>query len=71
MDITTRLRGKRVASAQCNGHVLNLRMENNDDICIAWVDDNGRPIKGRPVLQTVGGRLVARDLRDLIRAPQL
>lgn len=53
----------------CNGHVLNLRMENRDDICIEWVDDNGAPIKGRPVIRSSGGRLVARSLHDLIRTP--
>jgi hypothetical protein len=69
MDITARLRGKRVAAVLCNGATLNLRMENGDDICIEWVDDNGVPIKGRPVIRSYGGRLDARSLQYLIRTP--
>ena len=69
MDLTARLRGKRVAAALCNGVTLNLRMENGDDICIEWVDDNGVPIKGRPVIHSYGGRLVARGMQDLIQTP--
>lgn len=70
MDLTKRLRGRRVASVQTNGSVLALRLEDNSEVCIAWVDDNGRAMKGRPVLHSSGGRLVARSLHDLIRAPR-
>lgn len=70
MDLTQRLRGRRVANAQTNGHLLALRLEDNSEVCIAWVDDNGKAIKGRPVMHSSGGRLDARSLHDLIRDPR-
>lgn len=70
MELTKRLHGRRVASVQTNGNVLALRLEDNTEVCIAWVDDNGRAIKGRPVMHSSGGRLNARSLHDLIRDPR-
>lgn len=69
MGLTQRLRGRRVASVQTNGNLLALRLEDNSEVCIAWVDENGRPVKGQPVMHSSGGRLVARNLHELIRAP--
>lgn len=69
MDLTLRLRGKRVGCVMTNGHVLSLRLEDNSEINIAWVDEHGKAIKGRPVVESRGGRLQAAGLRDLIHHP--
>jgi hypothetical protein len=70
MDITSRLRGKRVASVMANGHILSLRLETGEEVNIAWLDDNGVPLKGSPAVQSTGARLLTRNLHDLIHAPK-
>jgi hypothetical protein len=70
MDITSRLRGKRVASAMANGHILSLRLETGEELNIAWLDDNGLPLKGAPAVQSTGARLLTRNLHELIHVPQ-
>lgn len=69
MDLTRRLRGKRVAHVATNGHVLSIRMEDGSEVNVAWVNDNGIPIKGKPVVESHGARLIARGMQDLIRIP--
>lgn len=71
MDITRLLRGKTIAYIATNGHVLSIRCSDNSEINVAWVDDNGLPIMGKPVAQSRGGRLRADGIRDLIRVPEL
>ena len=68
-DLTRLLRGKRVAACLTNGHVLSIQLEDGAEILVAWVDDHGEPIKGRPVLQARGWRMRADGLRELIPAP--
>ena len=70
MDLTLRLRGKRVAAVMTNGHLLNICTEDGAELTIAWVDDNGVPIKGKPVVAQHGVRLKMRGLQDLINLPQ-
>lgn len=67
MDITVRLRGKRIASITTNGTLLRLTMEDNSEMDIAWVDDNGRPIKGRPMVKDFGVRLHGHGIKDILR----
>lgn len=69
MDITARLRGKRIAHVMTNGHILSIRTDDGAEVNIAWVDGEGRAIKGKPVAETFGARLVARGLQDLINHP--
>lgn len=66
MDLTHRLRGHQIAAVMTNGHVLSVRLENGAEVNIAWVDDNGKAIKGRPVVQSRGMRLKAEGIRDII-----
>lgn len=68
-DITTRIVGKRVAAVLSNGHVLQIRTACGAELEVAWLDDNGLPVKGRPVLTSSGVRLQARGIRDLIHMP--
>lgn len=69
-QLTQRLLGKRVAAVLSNGHTLQVRTDCGAEIDIVWVDDNGTPIKGKPVLAGSGVRLQARGIRDLIHFPQ-
>ena len=68
-DVTRLLRGKRVAACLTNGHVLAIQLEDGSEVLVAWVDENGEPIKGRPAVHARGWRLRADGLRELIPAP--
>lgn len=68
-DLTRRIAGRRVAAVLTNGHVLQLRMHDGSEIDIAWVDGEGRPIRGKPVMLGTGVRLVAAGTSDLIHLP--
>jgi hypothetical protein len=69
MDLTMRLRGKTVAEVRTNGHALSIRAHDGTFLDVAWVDDNGNPIMGKPVVQAHGVRLQAAGLQDLIHLP--
>lgn len=71
MDIHTRLAGKRIAEVLHNGQVLNIRTHDGAEVMIAWVDDNGRPIKGRPAVVQSGARIKAASLKDLANLPAM
>lgn len=66
MDLTRLLRGKTIAALMSNGHVLSIRCSDNSEINVAWVDGNGVPIKGKPVVESRGGRLQARGVQELM-----
>jgi hypothetical protein len=68
-ELTQRIAGKQVAAVLTNGHVLQLRMRDGSEVDIAWVDGDGRPLKGKPVLLGSGVRLMAAGIRDLIHLP--
>lgn len=70
-NITTRLYGKGVESVTTNGHLLKIRCLDGSEYTIAWLDDNGVPIKGKPVLSQSGVRMIARGLQDLIHLPNV
>lgn len=67
MDITARLRGKRIAAVTTNGSLIRMTMEDGSEMDIAWVDDNGRPLKGRPMIGNYGVRLQAAGIKDISR----
>lgn len=67
--LTLRCAGKTVAAVMTNGHLLQLRMTDGSELSIAWADDTGQPLKGKPVLVQAGVRLQARGLQDLIHLP--
>lgn len=71
MDIHTRLAGKRIAEVLHNGQVLNIRTQDGAEVMIAWVDENGRPVKGRPAVVQSGARIKAASLKDLANLPAL
>ena len=68
--LTQRFHGRRVRQCETNGHLLAFRLEDNSVVQVAWVDDNGKPIKGRPVVESSGARLNARSLQEMIRMPK-
>lgn len=68
-DLTRRLRGKTVAEVMTNGHVMQIRTHDGGDVHIAWVNDNGEIIKGKPVCVHHGVRLAVHGLQDLIHLP--
>jgi hypothetical protein len=70
VDLTQRLRGRQVAAVMTNGNVLAIRCEDGSEILVAWVDENGDPIKGRPVVTGRGLRLRAEGMQDIIASPQ-
>lgn len=69
MDLTLRLAGKTIAAVYTNGHLLQIRTDDGAEITIAWLDDNGVPLKGKPAVAQHGLRLNARGIRDLIHYP--
>jgi hypothetical protein len=71
MDLTRRLRGKRIAHVTTNGHVLRITTEDNCDIEIAWLGDNGAILKGKPSVFSHGPRLIAKGISELIHFPAL
>jgi len=54
-----------VAAVLTNGSTLQIRTSDGAEIDIAWVDDNGRAIKGKPVCTNHGVRLIVRGLQEL------
>lgn len=69
MDIHKRLQGKTIAEVLHNGMVLNIRTKEGDDLMIAWVDENGKPLKGRPVVAQSGVRIKVASLHELANLP--
>lgn len=70
MDLTQRLRGHQVVAVMTNGHILSIRTESGAEINVAWVDDNGVAIKGRPVVQSRGVRMKVEGFRDIVSHSQ-
>lgn len=68
MDITLRLRGKRIASVTTNGAKIRITCEDGSEMDILWVNDNGLPVKGKPMIGNFGVRLAAEGVKDLIRS---
>lgn len=69
-QITVRLMGKRLMEALTNGWELVLRTEDGGEVKVIWVDDNGKVIKGRPVILSSGVYMKARGMHELINAPR-
>lgn len=69
MDLTRQMQGREVAYVGTNGRLLYIRMKDGAEIVVGWVDDNGHPIAGKPVVERRGFRMNARAVADIIRAP--
>lgn len=69
MDLTRQLRGKEVAYVATKGDVLLIFTHDGDEIAIAWVDENGHSVKGRPVIRQRGKRMFAKPA-DLVLLPE-
>ena len=67
-DITSRLRGQVIEALWSNGTVLSIQVAGGGVAHIAWLDDKGEPLKGRPVLVRHGVLLRAEGMRDIISA---
>ena len=57
MDITPRLRGKTIAAVTTNGSMLRITCADGSEMDVIWVDDNARPLRGRPMVGNFGVRL--------------
>jgi hypothetical protein len=66
MSLTAELCGQRIAAVMSNGNTLALQFHDGSELQVAWVDDNGKPIKGKPVMRSKGFYLRAEGLQDLI-----
>lgn len=60
MQIHGQLKGKTVEYVATNGHILVVRCEDGRELQIAWVDDNGTPIMGKPMLRFCGTNIITR-----------
>lgn len=70
-DLTRQLQGREIAAVLCNGTTVVIQTHCGAEIAIKWVDDNGRPIRGKPVIGSKGFRLRTSDLHDMIHLPSL
>jgi hypothetical protein len=70
MDLTRQLKGKKIAAVFSNGHVLQFRMEDGAEFNVVWLNDNGEPLKGKPVVAQHGFRLKAAGMKDIIHVRQ-
>lgn len=59
-DIHRALKGARIEYCATNGHLLVIRCEDGKEVRVAWVDDNGQPMSGTPVLQFLGSNIIAK-----------
>jgi hypothetical protein len=48
------LHGQEIDYVATNGEVLVLRTKNGKELRVAWVNENGEAIKGKPVLMFCG-----------------
>ena len=67
MDITARLRGKTIAAVTTNGSQLRITCADGCEMDVMWVDDNARPIRGRPMIGNFGVRLAAGGIKDILK----
>lgn len=54
------LHGKELAEVLKTEELLVIKCMNGDEIRIAWVDENGRPVKGKPAIAFFGRDIVPR-----------
>lgn len=67
MDITARLRGKKIAAITTNGSKMRITCHDGSEMDVMWVDDNGRILKGKPMIGNYGVRLAAEGIKDIMR----
>lgn len=67
MDITARLRGKTIAAVTTNGAKLRITCTDGSEMDVLWVDDNARPLRGRPMIGNFGVRLAAEGIKDILQ----
>lgn len=68
-EIGFRLYGKQVREVLTNGHLLKIVAADNSEITVAWVDGEGRPIMGKPVISQSGVRMKAEGIADVLYFP--
>ncbi len=59
-SMTMRMTGKPIHSIMKSNERLMIRAENGDELHVAWVDENGKPVKGRPIIVWYGRRVLAK-----------
>jgi hypothetical protein len=66
MDITRQLHGRQVECVLTNGHMLCIRCTDGRELQVQWIDDNGNPMKGKPVLRMAGVHIIARGAQEIL-----
>lgn len=57
----TQIAGRRVVEYVAKSDtLLVIRFEDGNEVQVAWVDESGNPVKGEPVAQFVGKRIIAK-----------
>lgn len=54
------LYGKQLAEVLKTDQLLVIKCRNGDEIRVAWVNENGEPVKGRPAIAFFGREIVPR-----------
>jgi len=67
VDITARLRGKTIAAITTNGYAVRITCHDGSEMDVMWVDDNGRRLKGKPMIGNYGVRLAAEGIKDIMK----
>lgn len=57
------LTGQIIDYVATNGTILLLRTTTGKELQVAWVDDNGNPIKGKPAIRFSGTHVLALPAR--------
>jgi len=60
MQVHAQLKGREVEYVATNGHLLVIRCTDGRELQVEWVNDNGEPIRGKPVLRFAGVNVIAR-----------
>jgi hypothetical protein len=64
------LAGQEIDYVATNGDILVLRTKNGKELRVAWVDDNGVAIKGKPALMFCGLHVKASTAKMFGAAPK-
>ena len=70
-DISMRMAGKTIELIMKSNERLLIRCEDGTEMQIAWVDDNGKPVKGHPVIKWFGRHVRAKTAHLGVRPHSL
>jgi hypothetical protein len=59
MEITRQLAGRKVRAVGKYNDALVIMCDDGYEVQVAWVDENGKPVKGQPMVMFAGKKVVA------------